>query len=91
VSISGGSGVTVGGSASFTLSTSPSPSASLAVSVSVSQSGKYGVSTGQRTVTVPTTGSVVFTAGATDDSTDEADGSVTSTVGAGSGYRVSMS
>ena len=57
----------------------------------MSQSGKYGVSTGQRTVTVPTGGSVVFTVGTTDDSTDEADGSITATVGGGSGYRVSSS
>ncbi|MCY4331153.1 MAG: hypothetical protein OXC96_01300 [Cyanobacteria bacterium MAG CAR1_bin_15] len=76
-----------GGSASFTLSASPVPSASLAVSVIVAQSGKYGVSTGQRTVTVSTGGSVVFTVGTTDDSTDEADGSVTATVDGGSGYR----
>ena len=80
-----------GGSASFTLSTSPVPSAALAVSVTVAQRGEYGVSTGQRTVTVPTGGSVVFTVGTTDDSTDEADGSVTATVGGGSGYRVSTS
>ena len=80
-----------GGSASFTLIATPSPVASLAVSVTVAQSGEYGVSTGQRTVTVSTGGSVVFTVGTTDDSTDEADGSVTATVGGGSGYRVSTS
>ena len=59
--------------------------------MTVAQRGEYGVSTGQRTVTIPTGGSVVFTVGTTDDSTDEADGSVTATVGGGSGYRVSTS
>ena len=42
-------------------------------------------------LTIPTGGSVVFTVGTTDDSTDEADGSITATVGGASGYRVSSS
>ncbi len=91
VSISGGSGITEGGSASFTVSASPAPSANLDVKVTVTQSGDYGATTGQRTVTVPTTGSVTFTVGTTDDSADEADGSVTATVDAGTGYTVSSS
>ncbi len=89
VSVSGGSGITEGGSASFTVSASPAPSSNLDVSVTVSQSGDYGATTGQRTVTIPTTGSVTFTVGTTDDSTDETDGSVTATVNAGSAYTVS--
>ena len=89
VSISAGSGVTEGGSASFTVSASPAPASNLDVKVTVSQSGDYGASTGQRTVTVPTTGSVTLTVGTTDDTTDETDGSVTATVNAGSGYTVS--
>ena len=91
VSISGGAGVTEGGSASFTVSASPAPAANLDVKVTVTQSGDYGATTGQRTVTVPTSGSVAFTVATTDDSTDEADGSVTATVDAGSGYTVSSS
>ena len=91
VSVSAGSGVTEGGDATFTVTASPAPAADLAVSVTVSQSGDYGATTGQRTVTVPTTGSVSFTVGTTDDSTDETDGSVTATVNAGSGYTVSSS
>ncbi len=91
VSISAGSGVTEGGDASFTVTASPAPASNLDVSVTVSQSGDYGAATGQRTVTVPTTGSVTFTVGTTDDSTDETDGSVTATVNAGSGYTVSSS
>ena len=89
VSVSGGSGVTEGGDAVFTVSASPAPSSNLAVSVTVSQSGDYGAATGQRTVTVPTTGSVTLTVGTTDDDADETDGSVTATVNAGSGYTVS--
>ncbi len=91
ISISGGSGITEGGSASFTLSASPAPASNLDVKVTVSQSGDYGATTGQRTVTVPTTGSVSFTVDTTDDSTDETDGSVTATVDAASGYTVSSS
>ena len=91
ISVTGGSGITEGGSASFTVSASPAPSANLDVKVTVTQSGDYGATTGQRTVTIPTTGSVAFTVATTDDSTDEADGSVTATVDAGSGYTVSSS
>ncbi len=91
VSVSAGGGITEGGSASFTVSANPAPAANLDVSVTVSQSGDYGATTGQRTVTIPTTGSVTITVGTTDDSADEADGSVTATVNAGSGYTVSSS
>ncbi len=91
VSVSAGSGITEGGDATFTVTASPAPASNLAVSVTVSQSGDYGATTGQRTVTVPTTGSVTLTVGTTDDTTDEADGSVTATVNAGSGYTVSSS
>ena len=89
VSVSAGSGVTEGGDAVFTVTASPAPSANLAVSVTVSQSGDYGATTGQRTVTVPTSGSATLTVGTTDDAADEADGSVTATVNAGGGYTVS--
>ena len=91
VSISAGSGITEGGDATFTVTASPAPSSNLDVSVTVSQSGDYGAATGQRTVTVPTTGSVTLTVGTTDDNADETDGSVTATVNAGSGYTVSSS
>ena len=91
VSVTAGSGVTEGGDATFTVTASPAPSSNLDVSVTVSQSGDYGATTGKRTVTVPTTGSVTLTVGTTDDTTDETDGSVTATVNAGSGYTVSSS
>ena len=91
VSVSAGSGITEGGDAVFTVTASPAPTANLDVSVTVSQSGDYGATTGQRTVTIPTTGSVTLTVGTTDDDADETDGSVTATVNAGSGYTVSSS
>ncbi len=86
VSISGGSGVTEGGNASFTVTANPTPASALSVSVTVSASGDYGATTGSRTVTVPTTGSATLTVGTTDDSADEADGSVTATLVDGADY-----
>ncbi len=91
VSVTAGNGVTEGGNASFTLTASPVPAADLSVSVTVSASGDYGATTGSRTVTIPTGGSATFTVATTDDSADEADGSVTATVNAGNGYTVSSS
>ncbi len=89
VSVTAGSGVTEGGSASFTVSASPAPSAPLSVSVSVSQSGDFGAATGSRTVTVPTSGSATVTVATSDDTADETDGSVSVAVNARSGYTVS--
>ncbi len=91
VSVTAGGGVTEGGDATFTVTASPAPSSNLAVSVTVSQSGDYGATTGQRTVTIPASGSVTLTVGTTDDNADESDGSVTATVNAGGGYTVSAS
>ena len=89
VSISGGSGITEGGNASFTITANPAPAAALSVSVTVSQTGDYGVATGSQTVTIPTSGSVTLTVATTNDSVDELDGSVTVTVNSGTGYDVS--
>ncbi len=89
ISITAGSNVTEGGNASFTLTASPAPAASLTVTVNVSASGDYGVTTGSRTVTVPTSGTATLTVATTGDSTDEADGSVTATLASGTGYTVS--
>ncbi|MDE0374492.1 MAG: fibronectin type III domain-containing protein [bacterium] len=91
VSVSGGSGITEGGGAAFTVTASPAPSADLDVTVTVTASGDFGAATGQRTVTVPTSGSVTFTVGTTDDQADEAAGSVTVTVNVGGAYVVSAS
>ncbi len=89
VSVTGGSGVTEGGNASFTVTANPAPASALSVSVTVTASGDYGATTGSRTVAIPTGGSATFTVATTDDGNDEADGSVTATVNAGNGYTVS--
>ena len=91
ISIASDGDVTEGTAASFTISASPTPAADLSVNVSVSQSGDYGVTTGAKTITIPTSGSYTLTVATTDDSTDEADGSVTATVSSGTGYTVSTS
>ena len=89
ISIAAGSDVTEGSAASFTLTASPAPHAALSVNVSVSQSGDYGAATGVQTVSIPTGGSYTLTVATSDDSVDEADGSVTATLNTGTGYIVS--
>ena len=89
VSITAGAAVTEGGDATFTVTASPPPAADLDVSVAVAQNGDWGAAVGVRTVTVGTAGSVTLTVSTADDGVDEADGSVTATVNAGSGYTVS--
>ena len=91
ISIASDGDVTEGTAASFTISANPTPAADLSVNVSVSQSGDYGVTTGAQTITIPTTGSYTLTVATSDDSTDEADGSITATVNTGTGYTVSTS
>ena len=91
ISIASDGDVTEGTAASFTISASPTPATDLSVNVSVSESGDFGVTTGAQTITIPTTGSYTLTVATTDDSTDEADGSVTATVSTGTGYTVSTS
>ena len=87
ISITAGSGVTEGTAASFTLTASPAPAGDLDVTITVSQSGDY-VTTGSRTVTIPSSGSKTFTVTTTDDSNDEHDGSVTATISSATGYTV---
>ena len=89
ISIAAGSGVTEGSDATFTITASPTPTAALTISITVSQSGNFGATTGAQTVTIPTSGSYTLTVATTNDSTDEADGSVTATVDTGTGYTVS--
>ena len=93
VSIAAGAGVTEGTDASFTVSASPVPAAPLDVTLSVGQSGAFAASgeTGSRTVTVPVTGSMTFEVATDDDSTDEPNGSITATLGTGTGYTVAAS
>ena len=88
VSIAAGADVTEGGSASFELTATPAPSAPLDVTVTIAASGDYGITAGERTVTIPTTGSATLTLATTGDDVDEPNGSVTATVDAGTGYTV---
>ncbi len=89
VSITAGSGITEGGTASFTITASPAPASPITVKVGVSQDGDFGAS-GAATVQV-SGASTTYTVTTTDDSTDEADGSVTATLQTGQGYTVSSS
>jgi len=91
ISVTAGSGITEGGNASFTVTASPAPASALTVTLTVTQTGDYGVTTGPTTVVIPTGGSVSHAVATTNDDTDEADGSVTVTLNAGSGYTVSSS
>ena len=84
-----GGGIAEGGSAVFTVTADPAPLSPLAVTVAVAQSGDFGVTASTKTVVVPATGSAQLSVATADDSADEADGSVTVAVGAGSGYTVS--
>ncbi len=89
VSITAGSGITEGGTASFTITASPAPASPITVKVGVSETGDFGAS-GTATVTV-SGATTTYTVTTSDDSTDEADGSVTATLQSGSGYTVSSS
>ncbi len=91
ISIAAGSSITEGSDASFTVTASPAPASALPVNMTISQSGNFGATTGSRTVTIPTSGSLTFTVSTTNDSTDEPDGSVTATLSSGTGYTVSQS
>ena len=90
VSIAAGPAITEGGTASFTLTASPHPSESFDVTVEVSESSRFTDSgeTGSRTVTIGTDGIGTLTVTTSDDATLEADGTITATVSAGSGYGV---
>ena len=90
VIITAGSGITEGGDAEFTVTANPTPAADLPVNVTVVATSGFGAAgTGQRTVTISTSGSATFTVGTVDDAEDEPDGSITGTLQAGSSYRVS--
>ncbi len=89
VSITAAADIDEGDDATFTVTADPAPSAPLDVTVTVAQTGDYGVTTGARTVTIPTTGTAALTVSTLNDSADEADGSVTAALRALGGYTVS--
>ena len=91
IAVTGGSAVTEGGDAAFTLTATPAPAADLAVSVTVAADGDWGVTAGTQTVTIPASGSATLTLATAGDDADEPDGSVSVTVAAGSGYTVGSS
>ena len=86
VTITGGSGINEGAAATFTITASPAPASPITVKVGVSEKGDFGA-VGPATVTV-SGATTTYTITTTDDSTDEADGSVTVTLQGGSGYTV---
>ncbi|MCY3953571.1 MAG: S8 family serine peptidase, partial [bacterium] len=91
VSITAGSAVTEGAGAVFTVSSDPAPAAPLTVSLTVSQRGDYAATgaVGAKTVTIPTSGAVQHSVATADDSTGEADGSISAMINPGQGYVVS--
>ena len=90
VTITAGSAITEGGSATFTLTASPAPTANLTVSLNVGQNGDYASdgATGSKTVTIPTSGIATYSVSTVDDSSDETDGSISVAVIAGNDYTV---
>ncbi|MCY4055555.1 MAG: hypothetical protein OXF67_06735, partial [Cyanobacteria bacterium MAG CAR4_bin_6] len=88
MNITSAAGGSEGDDVTFVITATPAPTAALPVSVTVTAAGDYGISTGVRTVSIPTGGSFTLTLSTTDDTVDEADGSVTLTLGTGAGYTV---
>ena len=90
VRVTGGAGITEGGTAAFTLTASPTPATAITVSVAITQSGNFATSgqTGTRAVTIGSSGTGTVNVTTVNDSTDEANGAITATVQGGSGYTV---
>ncbi|MXX81781.1 MAG: hypothetical protein F4Y69_12250 [Chloroflexi bacterium] len=88
INISGSAGGSEGVSVTFTVPATPAPRTDLTVSVTVAVSGDFGVSAGDRTLTIPTGGSATLSLTTADDSADESDGSVTLTLNAGDGHSI---
>ena len=79
-----------GQSVTFTLTADPAPTAPMKVTVEVTNLAiaDYGVKTGRRTVTIPTSGSASLTVATSDDNVDEVDGAVTVTIQTGADYTI---
>ncbi|MDE0320790.1 MAG: hypothetical protein OXI97_13020, partial [Acidimicrobiaceae bacterium] len=91
VSITAGGDVTEGDSVEFTVTASPAPEADIDVTVTIAAAGDWGAAAGQRTVTIPTSGTATLTVATADDHTDEPDGTVTATLVDGAGYDLGTS
>ena len=91
LSLSAGSAVDEGGNATFTVTADPAPATDLTIAWTVAQSGEYlaAPGAGSRTETLKAgKTSVALSVATMDDAADEADGSVSVTLGAGTGYTV---
>ena len=90
ISISAGSKVSEGRSASFTLSASPRPAAPIAVKVAVTQKGEFASQgqLGERTVTIGTNGRGTLSVATDSDTRDEDDGFITASLTGGPTYTV---
>ncbi len=90
ISIRGGSKISEGGTAKFTLSASPRPAAPIVVNVNVTQNGEFAADgeLGARTVTIGTNGRGQIEVETSSDTTDEDDGSISASLGSGQGYSV---
>ncbi len=89
ITITGGSAVTEGTRAQFTVSASPVPTGELIVYLSITQNGDViAVEPGLRAVIIDTSGSATQNVPTQNDFIDEANGSVTVTVNARTGYTV---
>ena len=93
VTVQGGSAVTEGGNAVFTVSANSAPAAALTVTLTVADDASSDFLSasdqGEKTVTIASgQTSATLTVSTQNDSTDEADGSVTATVSDGTGYTV---
>ncbi len=93
ITIAGGAGITEGAGAVFTVSASPAPTADLVVTLTVADDTNSDflaqADEGMQTVTIAggqASGTLTFTT--VNDSTDEADGSVTATVSSAAGYTI---
>ena len=91
LSLRAGSAVDEGGHADFTVTADPAPQSDLTVTWTVAQSGEYldAPGAGSRTVTLKAgTTSTDLSVATVDDAADEADGSVSVTLGTGTGYTI---
>ena len=86
LTISGGSPITEGGTATFTITADPAPATPITVNMDVDEDGSWDAS-GDATVTV-SGATTTYTITTTDDDVDEPDGSVTAKLKFGYGYQL---
>ncbi len=91
ISISGGSAVTEGATASFTLNATPKPDADLDVSIVVEEEGGSFVAPtelGTRKVTVGINGTATFEVDTVNDAVYESNGTINAWIASGTGYTI---